>query len=75
MDNRKLIVFECVKDIECPKIFMMDGLALCETYANPANIQHRLGMRDACAVMERPVVETKRGRVRVGQKKTKRIGG
>ncbi len=73
--ERKLIVFECVKDIECPKIFMEDGLALCKTYANPAAIQHRLGIKDACAVMERPVVETKKSRVRAGQQKSKRIGG
>ena len=49
------IVAECVNVLnpDCQKIYHEDGADRCRTYCNPAAIQHRAGMMDACGVMPR----------------------
>jgi hypothetical protein len=50
------IVDECVNidNPACPKIFNEDGVKKCCTYLDPAAVQHRGGIFDACGVMPRP---------------------
>jgi hypothetical protein len=70
---KKLIVVACVDGIECPKIEMVEGCALCQTYDSPASQQHRFGKKDACGVMPRPAETVTKTKTR-GQGKT-RSGG
>lgn len=71
--NKQLIVIECAEGIECDKIEIVDDCALCQTYANPAAVQHRQGRMDACGVMLRPAAKITAKKTK-GQGKTKAGG-
>jgi hypothetical protein len=56
----KPIVDECRLDPVCRKIFLDDDATKkCRTYCNPAAIQHRCGIMDACPIKPKALKVTK----------------
>lgn len=71
--DHQIITFECAF-INCPKVIENeDGIPLCSVYVDPAAVQHRMGRTNACGIIGNTSDNTiAQGKIREGQKKTKR---